>query len=191
MTIPVCQAPLDWHTLLAYWLGELDADSEARTEEHYLGCALCSQRLNELAMLAQGVRVLAQASGVDMVVNEAFVQRLRERGLQVREYCVPCNGAVNCTVAPEDNFVVAHLSAPLADVSRLDVLYIFNDGADEIRHEDIPFNPDSSGVTISVGIDTLRALPATTLRMHLLAVADNSEHRLGEYTFNHSPYQKT
>lgn len=189
MNSAACRSPLDWQTLLAYWLGELDAEREARIEEHYLGCAACSERLAELAALARGVRAVAEASGVDAVFNEPFVQRLTERGLRVREYRVPCNGSVNCTVAPEDDFVVAHLAAPLAGVSRLDVSYGVDDGGHEIRHQDIPFDPGQDGVTLSLRIDALRALPATTLRMRLLAVDNSSERTLGEYTFNHSPFR--
>jgi len=106
MNTAACPAPLDWNTLLAYWLGELDPDSEARTEAHYLGCPVCSRRLEELAALAHGIRALTRASGVDVVVSADFVRRLSERGLRVRDYRVPRNGSVNCTVAPEDDFVL-------------------------------------------------------------------------------------
>ncbi|MBU1191159.1 MAG: hypothetical protein KKE76_05535 [Gammaproteobacteria bacterium] len=36
-------------------------------------------------------------------------------------------------------------------------------------------------------IDELRALPAVTLRMRLLAVDAGGERTLGEYCFNHTP----
>ena len=191
MNSAACPSPLDWNTLLAYWLGELDPDSEARTEAHYLGCPICSRRLEELAALAQGVRALTRASGVDAVVSADFVRRLSERGLRVREYRVPRNGSVNCTVAPEDDFVVAYLEGPFADVSRLDVIYLSNDGGDDIRHADIPFDPDSGSVAISTRIAALRALPVSTQRMRLLAITDDSERTVGEYTFNHTPYEKS
>jgi hypothetical protein len=187
MKTSICQSPLEWPTLLAYWLGELDPDSEARTEEHYLGCALCSQRLDELNALAQGVRAVAQASGVNAVVDEPFVRRLAERGLHVREYRVPQNGSVNCTVAPGDDFVVARLEAPLTGVTRLDLVEVYPGGMGEVRHEDIPFVAESGSVVISTRIDALRALPATTLRMRLLAVDNDGERTIGEYTFNHTP----
>ena len=182
-----CRSPLDWPTLIAYWLGELDSDTETRVEEHYLGCAECSDRLAELNALAQGVRAVARASGVSAIVNEPFVQRLAERGLHVREYRVPQNGSVNCTISPEDDFVVARLEAPLAGVTRLDLVDIYESG--EFRHEDIPFGADSGGVVVSTSVDLLRTLPATTMRMRLLAVDDNGEHCIGEYTFHHTPHR--
>jgi hypothetical protein len=182
-----CRSPLDSQTLLAYGLGELDPDTEARIEEHYLGCAECSRRLEELNALAEGVRAVAQASAVTAVVNEPFVRRLAEHGLQVREYRVPQNGSVNCTITPGDDFVVARLEAPLAGVTRLDLVNVGPDGKREMRLEDIPFVAESGSVVVSTRIAALRALPSVTLRMRLLAVDDKGERTVGEYTFHHTP----
>jgi len=82
---------------------------------------------------------------------------------------------------------VARLEAPLEGVKRVDMLYVDSDGRPEMRQEDIPFVADSGGVVFSPGIDVLRALPATTLRVRLLAVENNGERTLGEYRFNHTP----
>jgi len=182
-----CSAPIDWSTLIEYWLGELDGDAEARIEEHYLGCAYCSSRLDELNALTRGVRAVARASGVNAIVNEAFVHRLAEHGLQVREYRVPQNGSVNCTITPDDDFVVAYLEAPLTGVARLDLVDIYGSG--EQRHADIPFVAGSGGVIVSTRAETLRALTTTTMRMRLLAVDDDGDRLVGEYTFHHTPQE--
>lgn len=188
MTIPSCKSPLEWRTLLAYWLGELDSESEASTEEHYLGCAMCSRRLEQLIALVQGVRAVTRQSGVDVVIDDEFVRRLSADGLHVREYQVPRNGSVNCTVTPEDDFVVARLEAPLDEVQRIDMVHMVGDGASEMRQEDVPFSAESGCVVFSTRIESLRALPAVTLRVRLLAVDDSGERTLGEYTFNHTPH---
>lgn len=185
----ICAAPLDWDSLLAYWLGELDTGSADHVEEHYLSCAVCSRRLEQLASLAEGVRAVARTSGVNMVVTEPFVRRLAEQGLRVREYRVPRNGAVNCTVTADDDVVVARLEAPLDTVARLDLVTCGSDGETLLRQEDIPFVAASGGVAVSTRIALLRALPATTLRMRLLAVDTGGERALGEYTFHHVPEQ--
>lgn len=183
-----CQSPLTWDTLLAYWLGELDAEREAQVEEHYLGCEPCSRRLQQLADLGRGLRELTRTSGVSVVINEPFVQRLVAQGMHVREYRVPLNGAVNCTVAPEDDFVVAYLKAPLEGVQQLDMIYLADESDDEsgMRLHDIPFSADSGSVVFSTGIDALRALPTTTLRVRLLAIDDSGERSVGDYTFHHT-----
>lgn len=187
MSTAACRAPLDWPSLIAYWLGELDPDTEARIEEHYLGCAECSARLDELSALAEGVRAVARASGVSAVVNEPFVRRLTEHGLHVREYRVPRNGSVNCTISPEDDFVVARLEAPLAGVTRLDLVNFYADA--EFRQADIPFVAESGSVVVSTSVSLLRTLPATTIRMRLVAFADDGERTIGEYTFHHTPHK--
>jgi hypothetical protein len=183
-----CRSPLDWETLLAYRLGELDPDSEARIEEHYLGCAACGQRLEQLTRLVGDVRAVTRMSGVNFVVNDPFVRRLSEQGLRVRKYSVPLNGSVNCTVAPEDDFLVARLEAPLDEVQRVDMVYVDSDGKPALRQEDVPFIPESGGVLFSTCIAAVRALPKTTLRVRLLAVDNGGERTLGEYRFNHTPY---
>lgn len=188
MNAASCQAPLTWETLIAYWLAELDAVDEARVEEHYLGCAVCSHRLAQLAALASGVRSLARSSSVDMVVSDEFVRRLMQDGLRVREYHVPCNGSVNCTAGPEDDFVVARLEAPLAGVQRVDMLTLDSNANIATRHQDVPFIAGSGGVVFAAGIDKLRALPASIFRVRLLAVDEQGERTLGDYTFNHTPY---
>ena len=187
MSAATCRSPLDWPTLLAYSLGELDPETEARVEEHYFGCAGCSDRLAELTALAQGVRAVARASGASAIVNESFVRRLVERGLQVRDYRVARDGAVNCTISPEDDFVVARLEAPLAGVTRLDLVSLYE--STEHRQADIPFVAESGGVVVSTSVDLLRTLPATTMRMRLVAVDDNGERIIGEYTFHHTPHR--
>jgi hypothetical protein len=188
MNTPSCSSPLDWPTLLAYWLGEQDPATEARTEEHYLGCEPCSRRLAELAALAEGVRAVMQSGAFNAVLTERFVQMQQERGQQVRAYHVPRNGSVDCTIAPEDDLVVAHLEAPLAGIARLDLVFAGPGGAFEIRREDIPFIPESGNVLIATSTATLRTLPASTLRIRLLAVDDRGEREIGDYTFNHTPY---
>ncbi len=191
MNAPSCRSPLAWETLTAYWLGELDPAEAEHAEEHYLGCAECSRRLEQLAALAHGVRAQARTSGVDMIINDEFVRRLKQDGLRVREYHLPRNGSVNCTVAPEDDFVVARLDAPLAGVQRVDMLTLDSTGHIAARQQDVPFTADNGSVVFAAGIDKLRALPASTFRVRLLAVDKDGDRTLGDYTFNHRPYAYT
>lgn len=190
MNAPSCSTPLAWEDLLAYWLGELDADREAGIEQHYLGCEACSHRLAQLAALTQGVRAAVAASAVTAVLEDRFVQRLRDGGLRVREYRVPRNGFVNCTVTPEDDVVVGRLETPLDDVLRLDLEYLYGPDLPAERITDVPFVAERSAVVIATRIEDLRALPKSTLRIRVLAVESNSERVLGEYTFNHTPYRQ-
>lgn len=190
MTTNACQSPIAWDELLAYWLGELDDDNTARIEEHYLGCGQCSQRLDQLVELAQGIGELARTSGVSMVINDGFVERLKNDGLQVREYHVPQNGSVNCTIVPDDDFVVGYLETPLSDVHRIDMLSRFDFEDTPRRQEDVPFIAESGVVVLAPPVDAIKALPASSLQIRLLAIDETGERMLGEYTFNHTPHSE-
>ena len=172
----------DFPTLVAYWLGELDEAREAAVEEHYLGCAECSAWLAEVEAMADGVRRAFATGLVRFVVTPQFIERLRARGLRLREYRVPCNGSVNCSVGPEDDVLVGRLQASLEGVERVDVI------AGEQRLENVAFDPASGEVIVTPSIAHVRTLPAHRRVMKLVAVGAEGERVLGEYTFNHSPH---
>ncbi|HYC36277.1 MAG TPA: hypothetical protein VEC19_07630 [Usitatibacter sp.] len=174
----------DLSQLLAYWLGELDEPAEAELEQHYLGCSECSARLAETEGLADGVRRAFAGGLVHSVVTPAFADRLHAQGLRVREYRVPANGSVNCTVAPEDQVLLSRLEAPLRDVKRLDVIVDYAGG---VRFEDVPFDAASGEVVVVPGVESVKRMPAHRQVMRLVAVDEASERVLGTYTFNHTP----
>lgn len=175
----------DFETLAAYWLGELDAAREAALEEHYLGCNECSERLAEIEALAAGVRRAFAGGRVGAFVSAPFAERLRTEGLRVREYRVPRNGSVNCSVAPEDQVLLSRLEAPLAGVVRVDAILAGEPG---VRLKDVPFDPAAGEVVLAPGIERIRAMPAHREVVRLIAVEAGGERVLGEYTFNHTPY---
>jgi len=187
MTRPTCNAPIGDAPLLEYWLGELDEAAEARIDEHLLGCSECSERVAEFVALADGVRAAFKQGAVRAFVSDAFVSRLAEHGVRVREYRVPCNGSVNCSVAPEDEVLVARLEAPLAGVNRLDVIsYPAGTPAEVFR--DVPFDAAASEVVITPQIARIRALPSHQHRYRLVAVDEAGERVIGDYTFNHTAH---
>lgn len=188
MSAAPCLAPLDERELVAYWLGELGETDEARIDEHLLGCGRCSARLAGLVALAGGIREAFRAGRLQAVVSDALVRRLAAQGLHVREYRVARNGAVDCTVAPGDDFVISRLEAPLAGVGRLD-LVIHAPGLPEEVREDIPFDAARGEVVMSADVPRLRAMPSHRLRFELVAVDDDGRRLIGEYTFNHTPHR--
>jgi hypothetical protein len=183
-----CPAPIPLATLAEYWLGELDEVNEARVEEHLLGCGSCSDALQELADLGGGIRALVRDGAVGAVVTDAFVERLAAAGLRLREYRVPLNGSVNCTVAPDDDVMVTRLQAPLAGVEQVDLVMLDIPGQEHFRLRDIPFDPATGEVVLTPRIDSIRAAPVHTERMQLMAVTRDGERVIGEYTFNHTPW---
>jgi hypothetical protein len=188
MTPPNCKAPIEFSALVEYWLGEIDDAATARIDEHLLGCGGCSERLADIVALAGGVRAAFREGSVRAFVTDEFVKRLTERGVRVREYRVPRNGSVNCTIAPEDEVAVGRLEAPLSGVSRLDVIsYRSTDAAEEV-FRDIPFNAAKGEVVMTTNIARLRAMPSHQRRVRLVAVDASGERVIGDYLFNYTPY---
>jgi hypothetical protein len=189
MTRPSCASPIPPATLLEYWLGELDEAREGALDEHLLGCGHCSANLQRLVDIAGEVRAAVRAGAVCTAVTDAFVQRLAAQGLRLREYRAPHNGSVYCTVAPEDDLLITRLDAPLAGVERLDVERLGGEGAVLERLHDVPFDAAAGEVVLTPRMDYVRALPASTVRYRLLAVAPSGERLVGEYSFHHTPYR--
>ncbi len=183
-----CGSPIPLATLAEYWLGEFDAAREAELDEHLLGCGHCSAELQRLADLDHGVRALVGTGAVRAVVTDAFVKRLAATGRMLREYRVARNGSVNCTLAPGDDVLVARLEAPLGGLERLDLDLPGAGSNERIRLTDIPFDPAAGEVVFTPDVPSIRALPAVSYRVRLLAVARDGERLLGEYTFNHTPW---
>lgn len=169
--------------LVEYWFGERDDEA---LEEHLLGCAECTARLEELAALGAGIRAAFRSGALRAVLPRAFLEALKREGLRLREYRVPPGGSVNCTLLADDDFVVSRLQAPLAGVERVD-LVIGEPGGPDATYEDIPFDPAAGEVLVVPSAAALRALPAHTARMRLFAVGAGGKKPLGEYTFVHTP----
>jgi hypothetical protein len=187
MNPPSCASPLSVASLLEYWLGEMDAAREIQIDEHLLGCGRCSANLQSVIEIGGGIRAAVRAGGFHGVLSNAFLKRLAAHGLRLREYRVAPNRSVNCTVAPDDDLLVARLEAPLAGIERLDLEHLSPDGEVE-RLRDLPFDVAAGEVVIAPAIERIRALPASITRMRLLAVAPSGERLVGEYTFHHTPW---
>jgi anti-sigma factor RsiW len=183
-----CTAPVPFAALLDYWLGDLDAAREEAIERHLFGCGECCAGLERIAELAGGIRALLRRGEIAAAVTPAFVEALRDSGVRLREYGVPRNGSVHCTVAPDDDLLVARLQAPLAGVERLD-LVTFEPGEEAPqRLTDIPFSAATGEVVLVPRVDRIRALGESTATMRLVAVEGSGERVLGEYRFLHTPW---
>ena len=176
-------------TLLDYWLGDSDAAMTDAVDEHLMQCDACGAALDRLVALGDAVRTAFRAGAVSTMSAGDFVQRLAAQGLKVREYRLPHNGSVNCTVAPDDELLVSCLEAPLQGVERLDALMQLS-LEPERRHrlDDIPFDPQAGEVVYLPKLADVRRRPAHTLTVTLLAHAADGEREVGRYTFHHRPW---
>lgn len=182
-----CEKPIDAAVLADYWLALLAQPEEDAVEEHLMGCDACGARLREVMELVEGVRKLAREGSLRMVVSDEILQRAAQEGLQIREYTVPQNGSVQCTVGPEDDLLIGRLTAQLGAAKRVDVSLCNELGEEMDRLPDIPVFAGAAGVNVQVSIGQMKAAPDFKLIARLLAVDEEGvESPLGEYTFNHS-----
>ncbi len=176
--------------LLGWWLGELAAGEEARLDEHLFACARCAARLDALLRLGEGIRNAVRGGELAFVVPPDFIRRLQAAGLAVREYAMGPGGAVNCTIAPQDDLVVAHLAAPLGEVTRLDLL-IEDEVQGRLRLADVPFDAARGELCVVPSARFLRTLRHAQQRLRMVAVEPGGERPIAHYTFNHHPYEAT
>lgn len=175
-----------WQQLVDYWLGDTDAEATASIDRHLMHCDECGARFDEVVALSRGVHEAFARGKVGAVLSAAFVERLKAAGRRVREYHLPHNGSVACSVAPGDELSVSHIAAPLAGVQRVDAVLAYSlDPAREERLRDVPFDAAAGEVLFVPRFETLRQLPSHELVLRLLAVDAGAERELGHYTFRH------
>jgi putative zinc finger protein len=177
---------LQQQELTEYWLGELDEAHEQRVDEHLFACAACSERLAALVGLGAAIRRAFLEGWLNLALPEPFLRRIKSAGFQVREYRLAAGGSVSCTVTPDDDFVVAHLRAPLHGVKRLDVL-IDDPTSGKHRANDVAFDAQAGALVTMTSTAYLKTLKHSQQRVRLVAVDGVEERVVGDYTFNHYP----
>lgn len=182
-----CLEPVTDDTLTAWWAGELDDRAARRIEEHLLACPSCTARGQALATLALALRDAVRAGALAAIVTREVLERLRAEGLRIREYSVPPGGAVQCTVAPDDDIVAARLGAPGLSEGQVDLVVRVGDGP-EMRLHDVIRATDAEEVILLPQVETLKAMPAHVQQLRLVLVTEAGERPVGEYTFDHSPW---
>ena len=184
-----CPRPIAFETLVAWWLGELAQAEQETLEEHVFTCPHCTRRAEELAALAGGVRNALRAGAVGMVVPAPFVEGMKQAGLRLREYHLTAGSSVNCTIDADDDAVVGHMRAALGGVRRLDMLeqvVVGGVARQEVRIEDVPFDPASDEVLFVPPAAALKKMPSHTLRVRLVSVGAAGDAPIGEYLFAHT-----
>lgn len=178
---------LESSVLMDYWLAVLPADLETAVEEHLLACDACGETLRSTIALAEGLRALARSGSLNVTVTDPFVAHAAESGFRVREYAPPRGEGIPCTVAADDDLLIARLAADLSTASRVDLSWCDPGGTEHLRFNDLPVRADAGAVVFQQSITWAKASPTATMIARLLAVDEHGRERvLGEYTFNHT-----
>jgi hypothetical protein len=192
MTAPIrgdarCTTPIDATVLMDYWRADLPAADQDGVEEHLMACEQCGDRLRETIALVDRLRALARSGSLQVVVGDALLMQASAAGRRVREYAPARGEAVQCTVAADDDFLVARLAADLTTAARVDLSWCDRRGVEVQRMADIPVRADAGSVICQQSITWAKAGPSATMVARLLAVNDAGDERLlGEYTFHHT-----
>jgi hypothetical protein len=182
-----CSTPVEAAVLMDYWLAALSATDEDVVEEHLLACDDCGDRLREVIAMAEGLRTLARSAALQVVIGDHLVRRAAEIGLRVREYAPPRGDSIQCTVAADDELLVARLAADLSTASRVDLSWCDPRGIEHQRLADIPIHAEAGEVIWQQSITWAKASPTATMIARLLAVdEEGGERLLGEYAFHHT-----
>jgi hypothetical protein len=182
-----CSNPIDAAVLMDYWRDALPTADEESREQHLMTCDACGDRLREVIALAEGLPTLARSGSLQVVISDEPVTHAAETGLRVREYA-PANGtAIQCTVAADDELLVARLAVDLSTAPRVDLSWCDQGGVERQRMADIPVRPDTVSVICQQSITWAKASPTSRMIARLLAIDEGGEERLlGEYTFHHT-----
>jgi len=179
----------EWDALVDYWLGDSDAAATEAIDAHLMQCDACGATLDEVTALSRGVKEAFGRGAVPSMLSVPFVEGLKAAGRRVREYRVPHNGSVVCSVAPDDDLLVSHLDAPLQGVTRLDAVFELSLAPGQpARLSDIPFDAAIGEVVFTPKLTEVRGLPSHDLFVRLLAVDAAGEREVGHYTFHHQAH---
>jgi len=178
---------LDAAILMDYWLAALPATDEDAVEQHLMACDGCGDRLRDVIALAEGLRTLARSGSLQVVVSDQILKQAADAGLRVREYVARQGESIQCTVAAEDDLLVARLAVDLSEAPRVDLSWCDPHGIEVQRMADIPIRADAGNVICQQSITWAKASPTATLTARLFAVDEQGDERLlGEYTFHHT-----
>jgi len=170
-----------------YWLGALPAANEDSVEQHLMMCDECGDRLRDVIALADSLRMLARSGSLQVIISDQLLEQAAAAGQRIREYAVRRNESIQCTVAADDDLLVARLAVDVSAASRFDLSWCDSGGVERQRMADIPVRADAGSVLCHKSIVWAKASPTSTMTARLLAVDEHGgEQLLGEYTFHHT-----
>lgn len=180
-----CDEPLALRTLADYWL-DGDAHDYERLEEHLFACDSCTQRLEDVVALGEGVARLVRDGAVELVLTPSLLAKATGGGLRIREYRLAPGERVSCTVTPEDDWLVSRLVGRFEGVSRLDLVTELEGGAVR-RIQDVPFEAEAGELIVGQAMPAMRLVQHALIRMRLMSQEGGGERLIAEYTFDHHP----
>ncbi|HEY4184684.1 MAG TPA: hypothetical protein VGP07_06415 [Polyangia bacterium] len=188
---PACATPLSFVELVAYHLGEQPEAEAERIEAHYFACASCSERLEVVSRLEDGVRALVRGGHLMVGSTAAMVERARAQGVVVREYRTDPGEHVQCTAGPDDQLLVTRYGG-LRGITSVDVHFrgaiLGTDQAVEMRMQDLPVDQSTGDLVLIAPAALNRGFPALEIEVRLTVQAPEGARQPGPYHYHHRPW---
>src|SRR5688572_7708342 len=136
---------------------------------------------------ARGGAARARSIRVAASNHQRSARDTRRGERPARAYAPPAGGNVQCTVASDDDLLLARLTVDLTTASRIDLSWCDPHGVERQRMTDIPVSAGAGSVICQQSITWAKGSPTATMIARLLAVDEGRDERLlAEYTFHHT-----
>ncbi|MGZ3417398.1 MAG: hypothetical protein ACXWUG_01040 [Polyangiales bacterium] len=154
------------HLTVEDWVGYFAGDhpGEDDLEEHLMGCESCAREGARIAAITEGVRAL-----IPVVVDRAAAERLRAKGLRLRENPVD-PGVPNEVVFANDTDIVLHTlrGLDLRGATRVSLrVSVESDGSTLIVLPSTPFDRESGELLIACQRHFAMFPPDTLMEVHV------------------------
>lgn len=189
-----CDHPLSIPELIEYQSGELSSERAEAIEQHYFSCVSCTRRLSQLDWLREQVGGSVALGTVRAAVSGHFLAESERRGLRIRKYRLGPSTSVECTAAPDDDFVAICLDvdASRAESVDLKVSWEAENGAqerEEIR-KGLPCDSTAGQLILLSPAAEVRAYPKSRWVMNLTIYEAGATRALGPYSLHHTPWEE-
>ena len=133
---------------------------EDAVEQHLMVCDGCGDRMRDVIALAEGLRLLARSGALHVIISDQVLEQAARAGLRVREYAARDGDSIQCTVAADDDLLVARLAVDLSAAPRVDLSWCNPEGVELLRMADIPIRADAGSVICQQSITWAKASPS-------------------------------
>ncbi len=132
--------------IVAYWANDLPAADVDRLDEHFMGCAACSETSARIAVLAEAMRTI-----IPPVVDHAALAALRARGYRVRENPLQPGERKPAVFEAETDLLIHRLAGlDLTEATKVGLLMTVEETGDVLLDDpSVPFDRDSGELLIA------------------------------------------
>jgi hypothetical protein len=181
--------PVGLAELVDYLAGDLSGERAAALEEHLFECDRCAAELDNVARIGAAVRAAVRRGAVGANVTAAFVERVADDGLTVREYRLEEGQTVACSAGPEDLFVV-RLAGEFGGAGplRLEAEVELATGRTQpVPTREVELDRHTGEIVLAFPGDVVRGYPRSVWTLEVAADSEDGPVGWGPFVLDHSP----